>query len=156
MTSIYGQNKWNLVLLHEGTGPQAPSREGIAKAVKALKNIAANVMKLCLKEDSLVSVAGYCLNCLEEAPQFNVGIRGSLQSDGVPRLSASIMDGERQRFSGVISACYIPYPSKLAEQLQKTKARVLTNPGAELLAREKDLFKMGKSSQILSIPVMIT
>ena len=50
-----------------------------------------------------------------------------------------LWDGNRQSFSGVISAMYIPNPSILALQLQKRRAKVLTNPGTELLARELKL-----------------
>ena len=60
----------------------------------------------------------------------------ALQSDGLPRLTSSIMDGSKQNISGVISVPYLSNPSKLAEKLQKRNAKILTSPVAELLARK--------------------
>ena len=51
--------------------------------------------------------------------RFNAGIGSALQSDGLPRLTSSIMDGSKQNISGVISVPYLSNPSKLAEKLQK-------------------------------------
>lgn len=50
-----------------------------------------------------------------------------------------MMDGKRQRFSGVVSASYLTHPSILAQKLQNRSSRVLTHPGVELLARELQL-----------------
>jgi L-asparaginase len=76
---------------------------------------------------------------LEDDPQFNAGLGSALQSDGQTRLTAAVMDGERQSFSGVISCSSIRNPSLLARHLQTRNSRVLTNPGSELLARELGL-----------------
>jgi L-asparaginase len=77
-----------------------------------------------------------CLKAMEASERFNAGRGSALQADGLARLTAAIMDGDRQSFSGVISAQYLTHPSELALELQSHSARVLTNPGAELLARK--------------------
>jgi L-asparaginase len=139
MKQKYGKSSGVVVLIHGGAGPQDPSAEGIERANKALSRIAKDATKMVLDGVSLNRVACYCLQKLEEDPQFNAGIGSALQSDGVPRLSASLMNGEKQNFSGVIAATSIPYPSLLVEALQSRRAKVLTHPGTELLARELNI-----------------
>lgn len=136
MQQIYGFTKGLLIILHGGAGPQDPSEEGVERAVKALRSIGNNARKRLLEGDSAIDVATLCLTKLEDDPQFNAGVGSALQSDGISRLSASLMDGRRQNFSGVISASYLRHPSKLARMLQDRRAKVITNPGIELLARE--------------------
>jgi L-asparaginase len=136
MKQKYGKTNGIIVLIHGGAGPQDPSADGIGRANDALAQIAREAMALILAGKPLTRVACYCLQKLEDDPQFNAGIGSALQSDGVPRLSASLMNGEKQSFSGVIGATAIPYPSLLVEALQTRRAKVITHPGTELLARE--------------------
>ena len=72
---------------------------------------------------------------MEDDPRFNAGYGAALQADGKPRLSAALMDGRYQRFSGVISVSDVRYPSRLALALQTHSSRVLTAPGHQTLAR---------------------
>lgn len=136
MKQFYGIEKDFLILIHGGAGPQDPSKQGIYDATRSLKKIAKSTLKLLKGGESLLNAASHCMFLLENDIQFNAGIGSALQSDGVPRLSASIMNGVKQSFSGVISATYIPNPSILAKKLQTRRAKVLTTPGTELLARE--------------------
>ncbi len=136
MKQKYGKSSGILVIIHGGAGPQDPSAEGIERANKALARIAKEVMGMVAAGIPLTRVASICLQKLEHDPQFNAGIGSALQSDGVARLSASLMNGEKQNFSAVIGATAIPYPSLLVEALQSRRAKVLTYPGTELLARE--------------------
>jgi L-asparaginase len=139
MKRKYGKENGIIVIIHGGTGPQDPNKGGLAKANNALKKIAKQAMKQLIEQVEASKVACYCLQELENDPQFNAGIGSALQSDGIPRLSASLMNGYKQSFSGVISATYLPHPSILIENLQKRRAKVLTSPGTELLARELSL-----------------
>ena len=74
---------------------------------------------------SAVKVVAKCLEMLENDEKFNAGIGSALQSDGLPRLTSSIMDGSKQNFSGVVSVPYLTNPSKLAElqELEHWKAK---------------------------------
>lgn len=139
MKQKYGKSSGVVVVIHGGAGPQDPSAEGIERANKALARIAKEATKMVLDGVTLTRVACYCLQRLEEDPQFNAGIGSALQSDGIARLSASLMNGEKQNFSGVMAATSIPFPSLLVEALQSRRARVLTYPGTELLARELNI-----------------
>ncbi|MEN8260576.1 MAG: isoaspartyl peptidase/L-asparaginase, partial [Pseudomonadota bacterium] len=73
---------------------------------------------------------------LEACPFFNAGYGAVIQSDGMARLSASLMDGRKQKFSGVQLATHLIHPSKLAYALQERDESVLGPLGAQLLARE--------------------
>lgn len=139
MKEKYGSGKEFVILLHGGAGPQDPTKEGLSRATEALKKIGRRARKELAAGTPTIQVVTLCLQLLEQDPQFNAGVGSALQSDGIARLSASLMDGKRQRFSGVVSASYISNPSLIAESLQKRKARVLTSPGVELLAREMGL-----------------
>ena len=139
MSRKFGFTSGLIVILHGGAGPQDPSAHGIAKANSALVKLAHRAKKRLLAGMDGLEVATDCIKQMENDPQFNAGIGSVLQSDGVPRLSASIMDGSKQSFSGVIAAMYVANPSILALHLQKKRAKVLTNPGTELLARELKL-----------------
>ena len=67
---------------------------------------------------------------------FNAGYGSKLQSDGIPRLSASAMDGGRKRFGAVLNVQDVCHPSQLALHLLDRPDRVLDGTGAHDLARE--------------------
>jgi L-asparaginase len=73
---------------------------------------------------------------LEDDPRFNAGTGSVLQSDGQVRMSASIMDGDRQSFSGVINTARVKNPIEMAKHLQSCDDRVLSDLGSAELARE--------------------
>ncbi|MEY2857989.1 MAG: hypothetical protein RLZZ74_2301, partial [Cyanobacteriota bacterium] len=73
---------------------------------------------------------------LEDQPIFNAGTGSVLQSDGQIRMSAALMDGANQRFSGVINVSRVRHPIELAEFLQREDDRVLADYGAKELLRE--------------------
>jgi L-asparaginase len=64
---------------------------------------------------------------------------GAIQSDGEIRVSAAVMDGSRQSFSGVINAMHVKHPCLIALSLQERRSRVISQPGVQALAREQNL-----------------
>lgn len=76
---------------------------------------------------------------LEDNPNFNAGLGSAIQSDGQIRMSASLMDGEAQTFSGVINIQKIQHPIGVANHLQSMRDKVLAWPGTEDIARELEL-----------------
>jgi L-asparaginase len=76
---------------------------------------------------------------LEDNPRFNAGTGSVLQSDGQIRMSASLMSGVLQRFSGVINVSRVKNPIDLAKFLQNSADRVLSDFGATELAREMNI-----------------
>lgn len=140
MLELYGQCHGTTVLLHGGAGGQDPkSPDSVARATAALKNFGQEAVSALVSGSDPLDVLITALRRMEDDPQFNAGLGSALQADGQTRLTAAVMDGTRQSFSGVISCSYIGNPSLLARQLQTRRSRVLTNPGAEILARELGL-----------------
>ena len=125
-----------MVLLHAGAGPMDPTRAGVAAAVAKLRAIGRQAHRLLAGGGDAASVASFCCRQMEREPRFNAGIGSALQADGVARLSAALMDGRRQTFSGVVNASYLSHPSELALALQRRRARVIASPAVELLARQ--------------------
>lgn len=77
----------------------------------------------------------YAVSLLEDDPLFNAGIGSQIQSDGKIRMSASIMDGATQKFSGVINIEEVRNPVAVALQLMEVDDRVLGGEGATAFAR---------------------
>lgn len=128
-----------LIVLHGGCGPQDPKNNSVKKATSSLNKITKKAIAMYKQKADLTEIATACIQEMEKDTKFNAGIGSALQSDGMARLSAALMNGAEQRFSGVICAHYIHHPSLLVKELQNRTARVLTNPGTELLARELNL-----------------
>lgn len=136
MQETYGQSNGPVILLHGGAGRWRQGTAPLAKATAALCKVAKTSAALLAKNADLKVVATRCLQGMEDDPQFNAGYGCLLQGDGQARLSASLMDGRKQTFSGVVLASYLKNPSALSLELQKRDARVIGPPGTELLARE--------------------
>src|SRR5690606_41779618 len=69
---------------------------------KSLKNIAEKSFEF-LKNLSASETAVYAVSLLEDDSLFNAGIGSQIQRDGKIRMSASRMDSDTQKFSGVIN-----------------------------------------------------
>lgn len=77
----------------------------------------------------------YAVSLLEDNPLFNAGLGSQIQSDGELRLSASLMDGKSQKFSGVINIQQVKNPIQVSEKLLNYDDRVLSGMGALDFAR---------------------
>src|SRR5262249_37971892 len=140
MQQRYGQCRGPLVLLHGGAGSMDPkSPAAMLEATTSLRAIAAAAMQALEKGAPPIDGGTEALQAMELDPQVNAGRGSALQADGQARLTAAMMDGARQSFSGVISSSYVVHPSLMARHLQSQRARVLTSPGTELLARSLHL-----------------
>jgi L-asparaginase len=76
---------------------------------------------------------------LEDDPLYNAGLGSKIQGDGRIRMSASLMDGRRLRFSGCANVEGVKNPVRLAKLLQTCDDRVLSEAGARQFAREAGL-----------------
>lgn len=139
MAQVFGEHTGPLVVLHGGAGPMDPTRQRLRRAVAKLAEIGRHAQRQLSEGVDALEVASQCCHAMELEPMFNAGVGSALQADAVARLSAALMDGSHQRFSGVMSTSYVSHPSTLSLHLQRRRARVLAHPGAELLARELGL-----------------
>ena len=99
----------------------------------ALKNIAEKSFEF-LKKHSAAETVVYAVTLLEDDELFNAGTGSQIQSDGVIRMSASLMDAQTQKFSGVINIENVKNPVFVAEKLMTAEDRVLGGEGARSFA----------------------
>ena len=118
------------ILIHGGFfSESSQSNETKHKKQQALLEIL-NQGKDFLKNHSALETAVYTAKLLEDNPLFNAGIGSQIQSDGKIRMSAALMDGVNQKFSGVINIEDIQNPVLIAQKLMKEEDRVLGGIGA--------------------------
>ena len=89
-----------------------------------------------MKNHSAEETVVYAVSLLEDDSLFNAGIGSQIQSDGKIRMSASLMNGETQKFSGVINIENVKNPIEVAQVLMKEDDRVLGGNGAKKYATE--------------------
>lgn len=88
-----------------------------------------------MENHSALETVVYAVSLLEDDALFNAGIGSQIQSDGKIRMSAALMDGTTEKFSGVINIEDVKNPIRVAEKLIPFDDRVLGGNGATNFAR---------------------
>ncbi|MBE9164369.1 MULTISPECIES: isoaspartyl peptidase/L-asparaginase [Microcoleaceae] len=127
------------LVIHGGAGSSLHSKGGIEAVRKSLYDVLEAVYPLLKDGASAVDAVIQGCRLLEDDPRFNAGTGSVVQSDGQIRMSASLMDGWLQRFSGAINVSRVQNPIELAKFLQAADDRVLSDFGAAELLRELHL-----------------
>jgi L-asparaginase len=127
------------LIIHGGAGSSLQGKGGKDAVRRSLMQVVEQVYSSLLEGKS--AQAAVILGCqlLEDDPRFNAGTGSVLQSDGQIRMSASLMTGSGQKFSGVINVSRIQHPIELATYLQDFPDRVLSDCGSAELVRELQL-----------------
>ncbi len=124
------------LIIHGGAGSSLKGKGGVEVVRSSLYQVVDAVYGMlldgCAARDAVVQGC----RMLEDDPLFNAGTGSVLQSDGQIRMSASLMDGVASRFSGVINVSRVKNPIELAEFLQSSPDRVLSDLGSAELLRE--------------------
>jgi L-asparaginase len=128
-----------LLLIHGGAGAKAMDEERHQAYVESLKRILEQAYPLLARGGSAVAAVVRAVELLEDDPLYNAGLGSKIQSDGKIRMSASLMDGRRLRFSGCVNVEGVKNPIRLAKLLQTRSDRVLAGAGARQFAREAGL-----------------
>jgi L-asparaginase len=123
-------------LIIHGGASSLDDKGGLSQVRDCLHEIVNQVYTSLLAGLSAKDAVVLGCELLENEPRFNSGTGSVLQSDGQVRMSASLMDGTRGRFSGVINVSWLKNPIYLANALQDSDDRVLSDYGAAHLARE--------------------
>jgi L-asparaginase len=123
-------------LIIHGGASSLEHKGGLQAVRQSLHSIVQEVYDLLLEGSGAVEAVSRGCELLEDQPRFNAGTGSVLQSDGQIRMSASLMDGDRQRFSGAINVSRVKNPIQLAQFLQNEDDRVLSDYGAAELLRE--------------------
>lgn len=124
------------VIIHGGAGATLKSKGAVQPLRESLHYIVNTIYGHLVQGMSALEAVVMGCQLLEDNPQFNAGTGAVLQSDGQVRLSAALMDGATQTFSGVINAQRVQYPIQLARFLQTQNDRVIADVGTVELARE--------------------
>lgn len=90
-----------------------------------------------METHSALETVVYAVSLLEDDELFNAGIGSQIQGDGKIRMSASLMDGTTEKFSGVINIEEVKNPIHVAEKLMPFDDRVLGGSGATNFARKE-------------------
>ncbi len=87
-----------------------------------------------LKTNTAEETVVYAVSLLEDDELFNAGTGSQIQSDGKIRMSASLMNGKSQKFSGVINIQDVKNPIQVSQLLMHENDRVLGGDGAKAYA----------------------
>jgi L-asparaginase len=124
------------LIIHGGAGSCLKGKGGAELVRKSLYKVLEEVYPLLISGANAKEAVLRGCQLLEDDPRFNAGTGSVLQSDGQIRMSASLMDGFTQRFSGVINVSRVQNPIDLADALQSSEDRILSDYGAAELLRE--------------------
>jgi len=129
------------IIIHGGFfSESSTSNETKVAKQKALLRIVKDSYEY-LKFHTALETVVYAVSLLEDDALFNAGIGSQIQSDGKIRMSASLMNGETQKFSGVINIEDVKNPIQVAELLLNVDDRVLSGEGATDFARKNGFEK---------------
>ena len=124
------------LIIHGGFFSESDQSHEVKVAKQnSLKEIASKAFDF-LKNHAAEETVVYAVSLLEDDSLFNAGIGSQIQSDGKIRMSASLMNGETQKFSGVINIENVKNPIEVAQVLMKEDDRVLGGNGAKKYATE--------------------
>ena len=124
------------LIIHGGAGSSLKGKGGVEAVRKSLYKVLEEVYPMLLAGASASAAVVRGCQLLEDDPCFNAGTGSVLQSDGQIRMSAALMDGAAQRFSGVINVSRVQNPICLPKFLQSSPDRVLSDYGSAELVRE--------------------
>lgn len=124
------------LIIHGGAGSSLQGKGSVEAVRRSLRAVLESVYPRLLAGATACEAVLQGCQLLEDDPRFNAGTGSVLQSDGQIRMSASLMDGATQQFSGVINVMRVKNPIDLALALQHSDDRVLSDQGSTELVRE--------------------
>ncbi|MGL5081664.1 MAG: isoaspartyl peptidase/L-asparaginase [Microcoleaceae cyanobacterium] len=127
------------LIIHGGAGSSLANKGGLEAVRQSLYTVIEDVYPQLAQGMSAMEAVVYGCRLLENEPRFNAGTGSVLQSDGQIRMSAGLMDGMTQQFSGVMNVSRVKNPIDLAKALQTSPDRILSDIGSAELARELHL-----------------
>ena len=102
------------IIIHGGFFSESSQSNEVKLAKQnSLKDIAKKSYEF-LQDNSAFDTVAYAVSLLEDDELYNAGIGSQIQSDGVIRMSAAIMNGETQIMSGVITIENVKIPVLVA------------------------------------------
>lgn len=127
------------LIIHGGAGSALEGEKTAEHIRESLHYVVSRAYPLLLDGFTAEDAVLRACKILENDPVFNAGTGSVLQSDGQVRMSAALMNSDRQSFSGVINISNVQHPILMAQHLQASRDRVVSDAGAMELAREMAL-----------------
>jgi L-asparaginase len=124
------------IIIHGGFFSESGTNQETKKAKQDALSAIVSQSHTYLQKHTALETVIYAVSLLEDNELFNAGLGSQIQSDGKVRLSASLMDGKSQKFSGVINIENVKNPVQVAEQLLNYDDKVLSGDGALNFARD--------------------
>lgn len=124
------------IIIHGGFFSESGTNQETKKAKQDALSAIVSESHTYLQTHTALETVIYAVSLLEDNELFNAGLGSQIQSDGKVRLSASLMDGKTQKFSGVINIENVKNPIQVAEQLLNYDDKVLSGEGALNFARD--------------------
>jgi L-asparaginase len=124
------------IIIHGGFFSESGTNQEVKHAKQEALKIIVEAGYNYLQHHTAAETVVFTVSLLEDSDLFNAGTGSQIQSDGKIRLSAALMDGKTQRFSGVINVEDIKNPIQVAEKLMTVDDRVLSGEGALQFARD--------------------
>jgi len=126
------------LIIHGGAG----SLEGKLSEAKEMHDSLCDILEesfVLLQEGTAEKTVRHAIRMLEDDPIFNAGTGSKLQADGQVRMSAALMDGTNNRFSGVINVQNIRNPIEAAALLSKEQHTILSADQATEFCRRNGI-----------------
>jgi L-asparaginase len=124
------------LIIHGGFFSESATNQETKRAKQDALSEVAQLAHNYLQAHTATETVVYAISLLEDNLLFNAGLGSQIQSDGKVRLSASLMDGKSQRFSGVINIQDVKNPIQVSKELLAYEDRVLSGSGALAFARK--------------------
>lgn len=118
------------IIIHGGFFSESGTNLEVKKAKQEALSAIVSSAYIYLQTHTATETVVYAVSLLEDNDLFNAGLGSQIQSDGKVRLSAALMDGENQCFSGVINIENVKNPIQIAGKLLTFEDRVLSGKGA--------------------------
>lgn len=126
--------KRSALIIHGGAGAREGAHTNSARYAESLRRILPQAWETLETAGAREAVL-HAVRLLEDDPLFNAGLGSRLQRDGVARMSAALMGGERHRFCGVVNIEGVRHPIDVAAALEGSRHRVLAGEHATRYAR---------------------
>ncbi len=124
------------LIIHGGAGNSLIGKGTLIEVRETLYSILEKVYPLLQQGKTAKEAVVKGCQLLEDEPRFNAGTGSVLQSDGQIRMSAGLMDGSTQAFSGVVNISRVKNPIDIASALQTSTDRILSDHGCTEFMRE--------------------
>ncbi len=124
-----------ILLVHGGAGRKKPTNRALKKLCESL-SYGYSILK---NGGTALDAVTEAIRFLEDSGIFNAGLGANLQTDGVRRLDASVMEGRNLQAGSVIGLEEIRNPVVAARVVMNLPNIMLTNIGAQKISAKENI-----------------